>query len=99
MKTKRLLHLGVRVPNEGARRLAIFIMREPVGTLDKLLRKIGLGQIDMERMMTGELAPGSFVGHQIFAFTRGAVSAKDWYRTAAGGWFDVSAVEPVRWAA
>ena len=98
MKTLRL-RLGVRVPNEGARRLAQCIMREPAGTLDKLLRKIGLGQIDMERMMAGELTPGAFVGHQIFAFTRCAVTINDWYRPAAGGWFDVVAAETLRRAA
>ena len=98
MKTLRL-RLGVRVPNEGARRLAQWIMREPVGTLDKLLRKIGMGQIDMERMMAGELTPGAFVGHQIFAFTRCAVTINDWYRPAAGGWFDVVPAETLRRAA
>ncbi|WP_231420893.1 hypothetical protein [Sphingomonas sp. Leaf205] len=99
MKTKLLLRLGVRVPNEGARRFAQFIMRQPVGTLAKMLRKLGISQIAMERMMSGEIAPGSFDGYQIFAFTRGAVTAKDWYRTAAGGWFDFAAIEPLRWAA
>ena len=97
MKTLRL-RLGVRVPNEGARRLAQWIMHEPVGTLDKLLRKIGMGQIDMERMMAGELTPGAFVGHQIFAFTWSTVTINDWYRPAAGGWFDVGS-EPMRRAA
>lgn len=87
MKTLRL-RLGVRVPNEGARRLAQWIMREPAGTLDKLLRKIGMGQIDMERMMAGELTPGAAIGHQIFAFTRCGVTINDWYRPASGGWFD-----------
>ncbi|VVT20442.1 conserved hypothetical protein [Sphingomonas aurantiaca] len=98
MKILRL-RLGVRVPNEGARRLAQWIMREPVGTLDKLLRKIGMGQIDMERMMAGELTPAAFVGHQIFAFTRSAVTINDWYRPAVGGWFDVVGAEPLRRAA
>lgn len=96
MKTK--LRLGVRVPNEGSRRLAQWIMREPVGTLDKLLRKIGMGQIDMERMMAGELTPAAAVGYQIFAFTRSTVTINDWYRPAAGGWFDVGS-EPMRRAA
>lgn len=87
MKTKRLLRLGVRVPNEGARRLAIFIMREPVGTLDKMLRKLGIGQISLERMMVGEITPGSDIGYQIFAFTLGDVLMTDWDRPAEGGWF------------
>lgn len=97
MMTK--LRLGTRVPNEGARLLAQWIMREPAGTLDKLLRKIGMGQIDMERMMAGELTPGAFVGHQIFAFTRSAVTINDWYRPAAGSWFDVVGSAPLQRAA
>lgn len=87
MKTKRLLRLGVRAPNEGARRLAIFIMREPVGTLDKLLRKLGIGQISLERMMVGEITPGSDISYQIYAFTLGDVLMNDWDRPAEGGWF------------
>jgi hypothetical protein len=88
MKTKLRLRLGVRVPNEGARRLANFIMREPVGTLDKLLRKLGIGQISLERMMAGEITPAADIGHQIFAFTRCAVTINDWDRPAEGGWFN-----------
>ncbi|MEG8032000.1 hypothetical protein QP179_10595 [Sphingomonas aurantiaca] len=100
MKTKMLLRLGVRVPNEGARRLAIFIMREPVGTLNKMLRKLGIGQISLERMMVGEITPAADIGYQIFAFTGCAVSASDWDSKPKGGWFDiVDEREPVRRAA
>jgi hypothetical protein len=99
MKTKMLLRLGVRVPNEGARRLAIFIMREPVGTLDKMLRKVGIGQISLERMMVGEITPAADIGYQMFAFTRGAVSMNDWDRPAQGGWFYGARDAGLRWAA
>lgn len=85
MKTK--LRLGVRVPNEGARRLAHWMLRQPAGTLDRLLRKTGIGQISMERMMAGEITPVASVGYQIFAFTSCAVAINDWDRPAEGGWF------------
>jgi hypothetical protein len=98
MKTKKLLRLGVRVPNEGARRLAQWIMQEPVGTLDKLLRKVGIGEITIERMMAGEITPGADIGHQIYAFTRSAVTTVDWYRPPFGGWFEIGS-EPMRRAA
>lgn len=100
MKTKRLLRLGVHVPNEGARRLAQFIMHQPAGTLDKLMRRIGMGQIAIDRMMVGETTPVDGVGYQIYAFTGGEVSASDWEAKAEGGWF-VPAVarEPMRRAA
>lgn len=97
MKTLRL-RLGVRVPNEGARRLAQWIMQEPVGTLDKLLRKVGIGQIAMERMMAGEITPAADIGHQIFAFTRCAVTINDWDRPPYGGWFEIGS-QPMRRAA
>ncbi len=100
MKTKRLLRLGVRVPNEGARRLAHWIMRQPVGTLDKLMQRLGMGQIAIERMMAGETTPVDGVGYQIYAFTGGEVSAFDWEATAEGGWFaPVVAYEQMRRAA
>lgn len=99
MKTKRLLRLGVRVPNEGARRLANFIMREPVGTLDKMLRKLGIGQISLERMMAGEITPAADIGYQIFAFTRCSVTINDWDRPSEGGWFSGVPGETLRRAA
>jgi hypothetical protein len=100
MKTKRLLRLGVRVPNEGARRLANWIMRQPAGTVDKLMRRIGMGQIAIERMMAGETTPVDGVGYQIYAFTGGEVAASDWEAPAEGGWFaPVIAREPMRRAA
>jgi len=100
MRTKRLLRLGVRVPNEGARRLANWIMRQPAGTLDKLMRRVGMGQIAIERMMAGETTPADGVGYQIYAFTGGEVSASDWDAKPEGGWFaPVLAREPMRRAA
>lgn len=98
MKTK--LRLGVSVPNEGARRLARWIMLQPAGTLDKLMRRIGMGQIAIERMMAGETTPADAVGYQIYAFTGGEVSASDWDAKPEGGWFgSVAAREPLRRAA
>lgn len=88
MKKNLLLRLGVSVPNEGARRLANWIQREPAGTLGKLLRKTGIGQISMERMMVGEVVPDAPIAYQIFAFTRCAVPINDWDAKPGGGWFD-----------
>ncbi|TCP71841.1 hypothetical protein [Sphingomonas sp. PP-CE-1G-424] len=100
MKTKRLLRLGVRVPNEGARRLAHYIMHQPVGTLDKLMRRAGLGQVAMDRMMSEGVTPADAIGYQIYAFTGCMVSASDWDSKPEGGWFDAVAVlEPTRRAA
>ena len=100
MKTKRLLRLGVRVPNEGARRLAHFIMQQPIGTLAKLMRRTGLGQIAMDRIMLEGVTPADVIGYQIYAFTGCAVSANDWEAKPEGGWFDaVSSREPMRRAA
>ena len=82
------LHLIAKAPNEGARRFAHWIMRQPAGTLDRLLRKTGIGQISLERMMAGELTPDASVGYQIFAFTGCTVAINDWDRPAEGGWFE-----------
>jgi hypothetical protein len=100
MKNNLRLRLGVRVPNEGARRLAHWILHEQVGTLDKLLRKTGIGQISMERMMAGDVVPDAPIAYQIFAFTRCAVPINDWNAKAEGGWFDpVATREHLRRAA
>jgi len=88
MTTKLRLHLCVRVPNEGARRLAHWIQHEPVGALGKLLRKTGIGQITMERMMSGDVVPDAPLAYQIFAATRCAVPINDWDAKPEGGWFD-----------
>lgn len=88
MTTKLRLHLCVRVPNEGARRLAHWIQHEPVGALGKLLRKTGIGQITMERMMSGDVVPDAPLAYQIFAATGCAVPINDWNAEPEGGWFD-----------
>lgn len=100
MKTKLRLRLAVTVPNEGARRLAQWILSQPAGTLVKLMQRTGLGQIAMDRMMSGETTPVGDVGYQIYAFTGCAVFADDWDAAAEGGWFDAVEVrEPLRRAA
>ena len=99
MKTMLRLRPGVRVPNEGARRLAHWMMRQPVGTLDRMLRKTEIGQISLERMMAGELTPDASVGYQIFAFTGCTVAINDWDRPAEGGWFEPVADVRLRRAA
>ena len=88
MKKSLLLRLGVTVPNEGARRLAYWIQREPVGALSKLMRRTGIGQISMERMMSGDVVPDAPLAYQIFAATRCAVAINDWDAEPEGGWFD-----------
>ena len=100
MKTKLRLRLGVRVPNEGARRLAHWVMARPAGTLAKLMARTGLGQIALDRMMSEGTTPADAIGYQIYAFTGCAVSADDWETAPQGGWFDaVEARELLRRAA
>ena len=88
MPTTTKIRLPVRVPNEGARRLAWWLMHKPAGTYDKMMRKLGIGQISMERMLAGEVTPGRDEGYRIFSYAGCAVLLTDWYRPAEGGWFD-----------
>lgn len=89
MTTK--MRLPARVPNEGARRLAWWLMHQPAGTYDRMMRKLGIGQISMERMLAGEVTPGRDEGYRIFSFASCTVLITDWYRPAEGGWFDALA--------
>ena len=92
------MHLAAKVPNEGARRLAAWLLGQPVGTFDRFAARIG-GVIAADRLLAGEVTPGHRMGYSIYSFTERSVPTGDWYREAEGGWFDVIALEQVKRAA
>ncbi len=64
------------------------------------MRRTGMGEIAVERLMAGETTPLDGIGYQIYAFTGGEVSAFDWDAKPEGGWFTPATVrEPMRRAA
>lgn len=81
------MHLGARVPNEGARRLAWWLQarRERFETV---ARVIG-GSVDtVHRLLSGELEPAAEVSFAISNATGGEVVSRDWRSAPHGGWFD-----------
>ena len=85
MHTK--MHLPAVVPNEGARRLAVWLLAQPLGTYDRFAKHVG-GVILADRLLAGEVTPGRAQGFSIYSFTGRSVPIVDWYQPAQGSWFD-----------
>ncbi len=79
------LHLTAKVPNEGARLVAQWIMSLPGGLLDARAQ-LETGEDRVQRIVDGEMVPGMTVGTRLAA--RAGVRARDFHRAPVGGWFD-----------
>lgn len=99
------LHLPARVPSDGARQLARYVMRAHGGDLAAAARAItarsftrALGAepveaVTLQRMIDGEIVPGLRVGtamHLLFG-----VAARAFQRPAAGWWLAADADQRV----
>ncbi len=89
------MHLVACVPNEGARRLAAWIGRECGGDLHTAARQLHVDAIQLSRLLDGSMLPGSILLMDLIWRTERAMTAIDWYRDAAGGWFDAIAERTV----
>lgn len=79
------LHLTAKVPSEGARRVAQWVVGLPNG-LDEAAKAIGADVVAVQRIITGELVPGLAIGVKLS--TRAGIRASDFSRAPMGGWFD-----------
>ncbi len=88
--TMQKLFLPARPANEGARRLAWWLLDTPCGesvaVRRVLLARSGIGMIAVHRLLTGELLPGEEQGWAISRATRGAVRVGDWRDQPEGNW-------------
>ena len=82
------MHLGTRVPNEGARRLAWWIGRHCFGTLTLAALRLRVPAATLQRLLSGELIPGEELVRPLGIATGDAVQRCDWRRAAQGGWFE-----------
>ncbi|HEU0045098.1 hypothetical protein [Sphingomonas sp.] len=81
------MHLGAKVPNEGARRLAWWIGREHRGDVRVAARDLpGCGETTVERMLAGEVVPGAVLTQVLMQ--RAGIGWRLWQKPPAGGWFE-----------
>jgi hypothetical protein len=79
------LHLTAKVPNEGARLVAQWILGMP-GGLDDAATALGTSADWVQRMVGGDMVPGLTVGTRLARHT--GVRARDFHRSAQAGWFE-----------
>lgn len=88
------LHLKARAPNEGARRLARWVMRVHRGDLSAAGKAIRVSVDKLERIVAGEILPG-----EVLCIPLGIhcdIGGRLWRRPAAGGWFDADCAGEAR---
>ena len=81
------MHLGAKVPNEGARRLAWWIGQEHRGDLRSASQTLpGCSVTTLERLLVGDIVPGAVLIEVLSR--RGGIGWRLWRRPASGGWFE-----------
>lgn len=80
------MHLGARVPNEGARKIARSIARDFGGDLDRAAARMRTSATFLQRMIDGTMEPGFATGNLLARLC--GVRAGDFNRPAEAGWFD-----------
>lgn len=85
------LFLPARVPNEGAHRLAHWMLgvRHRVLSETRIERaRRTIGEVRLDRLLAGELTPGAEMDRELVALTGGRVRARDFYRATGRRWGD-----------
>jgi hypothetical protein len=80
------MYLPARVPTEGAHRLAWMIgtAPDPAATIVALEERIGINMVD--RLLAGELTPGSTMGVHLALASRGKIVPRMFYRPTGLRW-------------
>ena len=79
------LHLIARVPNEGARMVAQWVLGLPRGLNDAAVA-LGTDAAHVQRMVEGDLEPGMEIGSRLARHT--GVRVRDFRSAAQAGWFE-----------
>lgn len=84
------LHLVASVPNLGAHKLAWIVGRaaSPADALAAFARAAGGNAMLFDRLITGEIVPGSVLAAEIQLWSRGVIDRRDWRRPALRWWFE-----------
>jgi hypothetical protein len=79
------LHLPAKVPSEGARRVAQWVVGLPNG-LPHAARLLGTDVVAVQRIIAGEIEPGLAIGVKLSIHA--GIRADQFAQAARGGWFD-----------
>lgn len=85
------LYLPPSPPNEGAYRLAIWMLgvRTPQLSENRIAEmRAALGGNMLDRLITGEVLPGMIMGSTLVALTGGRVEARQFQRPTGRRWSD-----------
>lgn len=88
------LHLPAIVPNEGARRLAWVILDRHRGDMAAFADTARLPEAVLDRLLVGEIVPGTDIALPIGVATDGFILRRDWQVGPDGGWFDRPSARP-----
>lgn len=82
------LYLPARVPNEGARQLAQWLLKVGVEAASVSLRRSGVSLASLDRLLLGEVVPGERIAVAVALVTGGKISRRLWRQKPIGWWFD-----------
>lgn len=82
------MHLGARVPNEGARRMAWHILTACRGDMRQFAWDAMMDLSPIQRLIDGDVVPGEDLCARIGIATGDQVRRLDWQSKPGGGWFD-----------
>jgi hypothetical protein len=88
------MHLGARAPNEGARRLAWTVGQQHSGDIAAFAAAAQVSVSIVERLLAGEIVPGTDLALPIGFASDGFISRADWQTEALGGWFEAPSAHP-----
>jgi hypothetical protein len=83
-------HLPARVPNEGARRLAWWMLTREGGTA-WTASTVGVSEATLSRIIAGEVAPSEALAERIALVSEQEIIPGDWDAQPEGGWWDMPA--------
>lgn len=96
------LHLVGKPATEGARRLAWHIGRAHRGDVAAFAADCGVSPMNIDRLLTGEIVPGTDLALRVGLGSDGYVSRRDFQIRALAGWLSRPSDRPSlaeRWAA
>lgn len=84
------LYLPARVPNEGARQLAQWLLQAGTEAAGASLRRSGVSLAMADRLLSGDVVPGERIAVAVAFVTGGRIDRRLWRHKPVGWWFDTA---------